>query len=766
MHCACLIEYYSFRKEYMKKKCLLYTVVLVIIVLSLLSILSGCAKVDLLKVANSENMFAYDSTEDAKKHWNLVYSGTSEDIYSFAENGLSMSVDGYAYASQEIKLKPNTYYKVSYNYEIETALSGTGENPLLTTGLFIGFVEDPNFNVTHEKKTNHISGKEMDINEPVVFYFKSDRSRIYNLKVALGTADLPVKGHATLNNLKIEQVKETVAKNEGKIYGLYNLKSTIFGKASVDNIVYIVLGCALVFVLGYIFYILKSRDLAFESIKSKNRFYDALHNNKVVAPAILVSLTILIRGIILAVQSGMSAQKGITESLFGFNLEQLAFQGQWIAKHGTVYFLKNNITSTFLPIPLYLASLAGVIGNTSSNAAELVTVSLLKLFAIFADIGTVLLIYRMISKRQGNTSALIMSSCYTLMPVMFLSSSAGWSVTSSFASLMLVAAFFFLLDKNYILSSIMYFFACMTSVASLLFIPAFVLYAGVYIVLGIRDQKIKESILAISLFVGFFFVFYLITLPFSIDFVKNGTAMHSFSHFITIVKGQNVYTLNAFNFQGLLKNNFVEITSQSTLVSILFVLFLVIIVSVLYIRTRNRLQLLVLTSGFSVMAWTFLNRMTPEVLILLLPVMFIGATLYKDKRLYFVFLLYTLTAYINLSYVHLIVGYNASGIIHIDYAKTSIVYVMGAINLLLVVYYVVVLYDILISKKLSVIKPIELKYWDHLKFQSKKLYNNVKLINVKIQMFFSALSQERKQRKLEKSKEKDIIETVKDKDEK
>ena len=100
------------------------------------------------------------------------------------------------------------------------------------------------------------------------------------------------------------------------------------------------LGCALVFVLGYIFYILKSRDLAFESIKSKNRFYDALHNNKVVAPAILVSLTILIRGIILAVQSGMSAQKGITESLFGFNLEQLAFQGQWIAKHGHVYFLK------------------------------------------------------------------------------------------------------------------------------------------------------------------------------------------------------------------------------------------------------------------------------------------------------------------------------------------------------------------------------------------------------------------------------------------
>lgn len=74
----------------MKKKCLLYTVVLVIIVLSLLSILSGCAKVDLLKVANSENMFAYDSTEDAKKHWNLVYSGTSEDIYSFAENGLSI----------------------------------------------------------------------------------------------------------------------------------------------------------------------------------------------------------------------------------------------------------------------------------------------------------------------------------------------------------------------------------------------------------------------------------------------------------------------------------------------------------------------------------------------------------------------------------------------------------------------------------------------------------------------------------------------------
>ena len=142
--------------------------------------------------------------------------------------------------------------------------------------------------------------------------------------------------------------------------------------------------------------------------------------------------------------------------------------------------------------------------------------------------------------------------------------------------------------------------------------------------------------------------------------------------------------------------------------------------------------------------------------------MFIGATLYKDKD-YILFLLYTLTAYINLSYVHLIVGYNASGIIHIDYAKTSIVYVMGAINLLLVVYYVVVLYDILISKKLSVIKPIELKYWDHLKFQSKKLYNNVKLINVNSNVF-SFISR-KEARKLEKAR-KDIIETVKDKDEK
>lgn len=739
----------------MKKKWLLFTIVLIVIIITSLSVLSGCAKTDLLKVANSDNMFAYENLDEAKKDWSLVYSGKSENsIFSFAENGLTMNVDGYAYALQEIKLKPNAYYKVSYNYEISDPLEGTTENPLYSIGLFIGFEEDPNFNVTHEKRTNHWGvERKTDPKDPVVFYFKSDRSRVYNLKIALGTKDMPVKGSATLNNLKIEKVPETVAKAEGAY--LYNLKSTIFGRASVDNIVYIVLGCLSIFVIGYIVYILKSRDLAFETKKSKNKFYNTLQNNKAVAPVMLISITLLIRVLILAIQSGLAAQKSITESLFGFNLEQLAYQGQWIAKHGTVYFLKNNLSSTFLPIPLYLASLAGVIGNTSAASAEIITVSLLKLFAIFADVGTVLLIYHMMAKRQGNASALIMSLCYSLMPVMFLSSGAGWSITASFASFTLVAAFLFMLEKNYMLSSTMYFLSCMTSVAALLFIPAFILYAGVYIAFSIRDRKTKESVLSIALFIGFFFIFYLITLPFSLDFIRKGQAMHAFSHFISIVKGKNVYTLNAFNFQGLLKNNFVEITSQSTLVSILFVIFLLIIVAILYVKSKNRLQLIILTSGFSIMAWTFLNRMTPEALILLLPAIFIGAVLYNDKRLYFVFLLYTLTAYINLSYVHLIVGYDASGIIHIDYSKTPIMYVIGSFNLLFVIYYIVVLYDILISKKLSVIKPIEMKYVDHVKFQTKKSTNNLKLFAAKINVYFSALALERKQRKAEKAEQKE-----------
>lgn len=751
-----LVHVYFLHGEYMKKKYLLIPLLILLIVF--VGVFAGCNKShyekSLINGYSDSQVFGYKTLDDAKKEWRLkTSSGEETNVFSFAENGLTINVDGgYAYAYQKVKLATNAYYKVTYEYSIKSQLRGAGANPLYYDGLFVGFEEDLNFNTRNEKKTQH---KNLSTNEKSTFYFKSDDSRVYNLKVALGTVDGPTNGTATLNKLVLVRVKETEAKEKGEVFGLYNLKTTVFGKASTNNIIYIVLGSLFIPILGYVVYRLRSRDLAFEKKDSSNKIYNKLKENKFVAPAVLVGITLLIRTLILLVQSLQASDKTIIETLFGFNLEQLSSFGQWIAKHGTPYFIDKNPASTFLPAPLYLSALAGLIGNAASapTSGELITVSLIKAFAIIADVGTVLIIYSMISKRQGRTAALIMSIGYSLMPAIFLSSSVGWGIVQSLSIFTLVLTSYFIIEKKYIGAAISYFIACMTSVSALLFVPAVLIYSIMVVVMGIRDKNVKSWLPPIVLTVLGIFMFYIITLPFTIKFVQNSNPMYAFNYFIKIVEGRNLYTLNAFNFQGLLKNNFTAVTTQSTLVTILFMLFLVLILVIIYIKNKNRLQLMALAGAFALMSWTFLNNMVPEALLTILPILYIVTCLYKDKRLYIVFLLYALLAFINISYVHLIVGYGAE-IFEIKYTETPILYVMGSFSLIFMIYYIAVLYDIIISKKVLPQRTIEVTYFKHLKYSMKNMQSIAKKASSKIKMFFYILSEERKQSKLEKKTNK------------
>lgn len=754
----------------MKKK-FFAIVALLSIILSLAMLFSGCSKNEYSKSAvkgSKDGVFDYKSLEDAKKDWNLHYKeeDSEKDVFSFTSKGLTFNTsESYAYASQPLKLRPRAYYKVTYNFDVVRA-----EGNLGYSGLFVGFEEDPNFNVTGDKRTNHnrSGDKKLSTESPETFYFKTDSGREFNLKVAFGTKDRPVSGTATISNLRIVRVKESVAKaEEATGHQLYEIKATVFGRASSDNIAYIILGSILVMVLGYALYSMRSRDIGIASPVGGNKargLHTKIASSRFMAPVLVISISFAIRLLILAIQSSIASGKSIAETLFGFNLENLAYQGQWIAEHGTPYFYKHNAASNFMPLMLYLSSFAGVFGNLAKGgvSGELVTVSLIKFFAIIADIATALIIYKMVEIRQGRTAGLIMSMAFALMPVSFLASAAGWSVSLSICSLFIVLAFKFLLSRNYWGMSGTYFIACMISPAALLFSPIFLIYTFVYMGLAIKERKPKEYMPPIFVIVGYLVLFFLIMLPFSIKHLAE-KPMFAFNKFIEIISGKGVYTLNAFNFQGLLKNNFASITTQSTLVTILFVIFLVVVIGILYIKSRNRLQLALLASGLGFMSWTFLNNMTPEAIIVVLPVLLLATLHYEDKRLYLVYLLYSMTAFINISYLHLIVGYGPSGINHISYEKTAIMYVMGVINLLILILDIIVIYDIVISKKQLPFASMEVKYTDYLKMQFRSARKAFASFGMKMKAAKAAISQERAEKKEEKRRRKlDASETDED----
>ena len=81
------------------------------------------------------------------------------------------------------------------------------------------------------------------------------------------------------------------------------------------------------------------------------------------------------------------------------------------------------------------------------------------MFAVAADIGTAVIIYKLIADKQGKVAATLLAEHVdTLLPVT-LALSAAWGSMVSIAVFFAVLSFYFLLNKNYIGMACAYFVA-------------------------------------------------------------------------------------------------------------------------------------------------------------------------------------------------------------------------------------------------------------------------------------------------------------------
>jgi hypothetical protein len=242
----------------------------------------------------------------------------------------------------------------------------------------------------------------------------------------------------------------------------------------------------------------------------------------------------------------------------------------------------------------------------------------------------------------------------------------------------------------------------------LLVCPFVLFYTGLLIYRGIKEKKLWGWLTPTIAVVGGLILFYLITLPFAVNEIGKGEAFFAFDKYIETVKGANVYTANAFNFQGLLGNNFKPVTTESTAITIFFVLFILGLWGAAYFKSRSRLQLVMLASAFAVVYWYFTNNLNPASLFIALPLMFIYTALVKDKRLYLALVLFAAMMFVNIGYVNMVVSYDAAGIAAIP--KGALMYTFGALNLLLVIYFIVVAYDSIVNNKTSEFLVLRVPY--------------------------------------------------------
>lgn len=748
---------------------------------AIIFILTGCTGkfidepgTQILKFSNESGDFYYSGTQNLQTEWELS-AGNSiavDSVFSTGSDGVTIDTEsaGYASLTQSVWLKANSEYKVTYTYDV-ASVGAFGEDTDDYVGMYIGFVEDPQFNVGATDNSVH-STKGDGTGE---FYFETPGIRgEYHIGIFVGSEALNVNMEVTVNDLKLEYVGRagTVTEEEKEEFGFYSLHDAVYGMASEDNVVYIVLGAVAVLLLAYAAYALRSRSMAFEGVATQNKFFEKLRSTKWMGLLIAVGSAGLIRLLITLIESAIMGSNNILSSHFGYDLTRNAYMGTQVATYGTTYLYSHYYTAyqTMLPLQMYLNTFAGLIGRAlgamglGEHLIQLSVVTVIKLIAVTADLATVAVIYRILEKRFDRVAATIMSSFYGLVPTIF-AMSAAWGSYESVTAMFVVLAFYFLLNRNsYLGMALSYFAAAMTTVSALYIVPAVLFYTGYRIYKGAKEKSVKDIAVPVSVMVGGLVVFYLLSLPFVFNEVAAGNAFSAFNRYIDTVEGAGVYSANAFNFQGLLGNNFEAVGVQSIFVTILYVLFVVVLLAIAYFRNRNRINLTLIAASSVIALWVFGNSMTPDAIFLALPLLFIATAMLKDKRLYAAFIIYAVLSYINISYVALVTGYDETGVLAISYESTAVMYVFGAFNMVAVVYYIVVAYDVLVNNRSAEQRAMNLSYLDHLKYNALKVVNVMSTAGGKAKSFVSATGEaikevnaENKARRLLRKQQKESL---------
>lgn len=722
----------------MKNRKLSTLVLIVVIAVLCISIFSGCTKKYENMLSTVDGIFKYNTIDEMSADWTMLTPDGKEksDVYTLnadKENDkYSIKIDtksaGWATIQQEVYLNAGNYYRVTYSVDIsEIDALSSGNN---FDGVFVTFVEDDDFN--YGERT--VSQKKPGTNEEYVLTFKAKETGYATLAFKVGTADAPASAIVTLNSLKFDRI----TKKDATVNYLGEFATDHYGTKTDFNIFYMVLGGVLIALLCYFGYFIFQRQLYKKDADNAfNSFERKINDKNYMGLLLVIGIGLFVRVITDILSTAIAS--GYTYSNMGYNLEGLASQGMFIAKYGPqnlskslAAFANGNGYTYMQPsssaLQLYFLGFCGLFGRifeSLDGGFYYGTLFFIRFFCAIADIGTAIIIYKLIKDSINKTSATVIASMYTLLPIVFASSSL-WGYTESVTVFLIALTVYYILKNKYINASIVYFVSCMFSMTALFIAPIVIFYIILQCIINNKRIIPVSIILVLS-----FFVFYAINVPFDINFIKDGQPFYCFSKAWGELYVSQTYAANAFNFQTILGNNFEKLGTPSIVVTIIFILFMLTLVGVAYFKNKNRMDLVLMATAFINMMFVFCNNMNPLSMYISLALMLIYAIMNKEKRIYFSFIVFAIMMFINVSYVEFFAGYTATtmGIV----SRNALVYVFGIFEIIFALYYIYVVYDIVVSKKVRKIKPMSLKYSEWIDNTSKRIKKAYYKLLIKLQ---------------------------------
>lgn len=734
------------------RKTKFFTTVLAIMCITLLvCVLSGCTKKYENMLNTDDGIFRYETLKELKKEWILkTKDSITDDTKVFTMNAdkdadkysveINTSDSGWAYIGQRIKLDAGQYYHIKYNVDISKLAAYTAGTA--NDGVFVSFIEDEDFN--YHKGENQIDEAKLDSMQISTgdsgernYTFKAKTTCYATIALRVGTEKNPTTANVTIRNFSVERILAKDSTQKG-YHDLGSFSSDYYGIKSDFNVFYIVIGAIAIALICYFAYFAFQRHLHLSNpnVNGYNGFLAKIADSKFIGVLIVAGIAALVQIVTNVISTAVAASHN--HSIMGYNLEGLTTQAMFIAKYGpkdmglylSEYASKNTLTHlapSSSALQLYLLGLAGLFGKIFEKAggSYYATMFFIRFACTLADIGTVILIYNLVKKSVGNVGGMVIAGMYAVLPVVFATSSV-WGYLDSVTVFLIVLTVSFMLKNYYVPTAITFFVACMFSMTALFLAPIVLLYTIMQCVLNKKNIIPASIILVLS-----FFVFYAINVPFDYNYITDGKPFYCFTKAWNELYKSALYSRNAFNFQTILGNNFTAISTASIVVTIIFILFLLGLIAFAYFKFKNRMNLVLMGTAFINMLFVFGNNMNPVSMYVSLALMLIYAALNKEKRIFFSFAAFSVLTFINVSYAELFVEYTSTAIGIMG--KTPTMYVFTVFELLLVLYYIYIVYDIVATRKVRRIQPMPLNYGEWLHNLGKRIKKNYYKLAVKMQ---------------------------------
>lgn len=356
------------------------------------------------------------------------------------------------------------------------------------------------------------------------------------------------------------------------------------------------------------------------------------------------------------------------------------------AANSLTNFYSNSKSSDYPPLYIYVLALIGKIAAVGSMSKYYVL--LLKLPSIIADIAVSYLIYNIAKKHFSLEISMLLAAFYIFNPAAFINSTL-WGQVDSFFTLIIISAVYMLCQKKTGISAALFTLGVLMKPQGIIFLP--VLFFEL-----VRQRNIK-SFLKVAVMA--MLTAAVVILPFSI----NKDPLWIFKLYTSTVNEYPYASLNAFNFFSLIGGNHVKDTSTLFLLSyhsygMIFIVLVTLISWFIYMKGKDSamaaVSALIIISG----VFTFSVGMHERYLFPAVALSILSYIYLKDKRILLLSAGFSITSYLN---THAVL-FQSRSMDSLSYSPMLVI--VSAINILIFGYLIMLVWDLVVKKKVVAIK--------------------------------------------------------------